>query len=181
MTSQTADAKLALTKRIKEVAYLTGEFTTRAGKKTNYYIDKYLFETQPDILNAIADQIITFLPDLNTFDCIAAPELGAVPLASVVSVKINKPFVIVRKAGKEYGTQRLIEGKIQAGDRAVLVEDVLTTGGAAIRAADILVEQNVIITKIIGVINRQEGAIENIQAKGWSVDWLITSDDLKAC
>ena len=174
--------KQQLTKRIKEVAFLTGEFTTRAGKKTDYYIDKYLFETQPDILDAIADQIITYLPDLNTFDCIGAPELGAVPLASVVSVKIKKPFVIVRKAGKEYGTQRLIEGTLKEGARVVLVEDVLTTGGAAIRAADVLVEEKkATIVKIIGVINRQEGAIENIKAKGWAVDWLITSDDLKAC
>ena len=180
MTEQTSE-KLALTKRIKEVAYLTGDFTTRAGKKTNYYIDKYLFETQPDILDAITDLIITFLPSSDAYDCIAAPELGAVPLASVLSVKVKKPYVIVRKAGKEYGTQRLIEGKITPGDRAVLVEDVLTTGGAAIRAADILVSEKVTITKIIGVINRQEGAIENIQAKGWDVNWLITSDDLKAC
>lgn len=173
--------KEQLTKRIKEVSFLTGQFTTRAGKQTDYYIDKYLFETQPDILDAITDHIIPLLPPLSDFDIIAAPELGAVPLASVLSVKINKPYVIVRKAGKEYGTQRLIEGGFQKGQRAVMVEDVLTTGGAAIRAAEILVEQQVSIVKIIGIINRQEGAIENIQSRNWAVEALITRDDLKAC
>lgn len=178
MSNQTKDY---LVKRIKEVAFLSGEFTTRAGKKTNYYIDKYLFETQPDILDEITNQIISKLPNLDTFDRIAAPELGAVPLAAVLSVKIKKPYVIVRKAEKEYGTQRLIEGTIQANERVILVEDVLTTGGAAIRAAEILMQHHVKIEKIIGVINREEGAIENIKAKGWLVDWLVTSTELKAC
>lgn len=170
-----------LIKRIKEVAFLTGEFTTRAGKKTNYYIDKYLFETQPDILDALTDHLLPLLPSATDYDIIAAPELGAVPLAAVLSVKTKKPYVIVRKAGKDYGTQRLIEGAHKPEQRAVMVEDVLTTGGAAIRAADILVKQNIQIVKILGIINRQEGAIENIHAKGWAVDALITRDDLLTC
>jgi orotate phosphoribosyltransferase len=170
-----------LIKRVKEVAFLTGEFTTRAGKKTDYYIDKYLLETQPDILDALTDALAARFPDSSTYDLIAAPELGAVPLASVLSIKLNKPFVIVKKGGKGYGTDKLIEGGFKAGQRSVLVEDVLTTGGAAMRAADILVENDISIVKVLGIINRQEGAIENIQAKGFEVEGLITADDLKAC
>ena len=74
---------------IKEVAFLEGEFTTRAGKKTNFYIDKYLFETQPKILEQVVDEIVSQLPPLDSFDRIAAPALGAVSLAAVLSLKIR--------------------------------------------------------------------------------------------
>ena len=175
----TLDSKLI--KRVKEVAFLEGDFVTRAGKKTSYYIDKYLLETQPDILDAITTEIANRLPDPDTYDIIAAPELGAVPLAAVLSVKAKKPYVIVRKASKEYGTAKLIEGGFEKGQRAVLVEDVLTTGGAAMRACEILLDNDISIVKLFGIINREEGAIENIQAKGWDVEALITTTDLKSC
>jgi orotate phosphoribosyltransferase len=170
-----------LIKRVKDVAFLTGDFTTRAGKKTDYYIDKYLLETKPDVLDALTSALAERFPDSSSYDLIAAPELGAVPLAAVLSIKLNKPFVIVRKGGKGYGTDKLIEGSFKAKQRAVLVEDVLTTGGAAMRAADILIDNDISIVKVLGIINRQEGAIENIQAKGFEVEGLITAAELKAC
>ncbi len=171
----------ALIQRVKDVAFLTGEFTTRAGKKTDYYIDKYLLETKPDVLDALTSALADRFPDPSSYDLIAAPELGAVPLASVLSIKLNKPFIIVRKSGKGYGTDKLIEGGFESKQRAVLVEDVLTTGGAAMRAADILIDNDISIVKVLGIINRQEGAIENIKAKGFEVEGLITAADLKAC
>jgi len=170
---------MSLAKRVKEVAYLTGEFTTRAGKKTDYYIDKYLFETTPDILDAITDEIVSRLPDPSTYDRIAAPELGAVPLAAVVSVKAQKPYVIVKKASKEYGTKKDIEGKYEAGEKMVVLEDVLTTGGAVLRACEILKNNNIEIVDIIGVINREEGAMENIAEAGFTGQALITTTDLR--
>lgn len=151
---------------LKSVAYLEGEFVTRAGKATNYYIDKYRFETQPDILLSIARHLSTLLPPSHEFDCIAAPELGAVSIAAVLSVTVGKPFVIVRKQSKEYGTQRMIEGVYSKGQRMVIVEDILTTGGAALKAFEILKSEGVVVSHIIGVINREEGAFENIKNAG---------------
>ena len=170
--------KDSLLKEIKRTAYLNGEFTTRAGKKTNYYIDKYLFQTIPNILDPLTDELCKLLPDSDQYDRIAAPELGAVALASVLSIKAKKPFLIVRKQGKGYGTDNLIEGKFAKDERIVLVEDVLTTGGAAIKAADILEDNKMKIIEIIGVINREEGAIENINNKGWKANSLITATQL---
>jgi len=165
---------------VKESAFLTGEFTTRAGKKTDYYIDKYLFETTPKVLDAVTTALVDLLPEPNTYDRLAAPELGGVALAAALSIKVDKPFVIVRKGSKAYGTQKLIEGKINKGEKIVLIEDVLTTAGAALQACDVLLEEGCEIKEIIGVINREEGAMENIAARGLSGKALITTTDLKA-
>lgn len=172
---------LELIRRIKEVAFLEGDFTTRSGKKTNYYIDKYLFETEPDILEALAQELANRFPSPSTYDRIAAPALGAVPLASVLATKVNKPFVIVRKETKGYGTENRIEGHYNKNDRMIMVEDVLTTGGAAISAGEALEANGVTLLKVFGIINREEGAIENIKKKGWQVEGLITTTDLKQC
>lgn len=172
---------LALCKQIKAAAFLEGEFTTRAGKKTSYYIDKYLFETKPEILDPLADALATLFPASDTYDRIGAPELGAVPIAALLSVKLKKPFIIVRKNPKEYGTTNLLEGEARKGERVVVVEDILTTGGAVLKACKGLEDNGLIITQIIGIINREEGAFENIKNAGHTVIALFTSSDLKAC
>ena len=164
---------------LKAAAYLEGEFVTRAGKKTSYYIDKYLFETKPHILEPLADAITALLPDPSTYDRLAAPELGAVPIASLVSVKAKKPFVIVRKAMKDYGTKRPIEGEYHEGERVVVLEDVLTTAGAVLQACDHLREANLEIVEVIGIINREEGAAENLSAAGLSFKAFVTANELK--
>ena len=174
-------ASLDLVRRIKAAAYLEGEFVTRAGKKTNYYVDKYLFSTDPYILEPLAKALASLLPDAGTYDRIAAPELGAVALAAAVSLVAKKPFVIVRKADKGYGTNKMMEGTISAGERVVVLEDVITTGGAVLKACDVLKDNAIKIVKLIGVINREEGGIENIQAQGYAVEALITTTDLRAC
>jgi len=156
-----------LLQKVKEKAYLTGEFTTRAGKKTSYYFDKYLMETDPQLLGPICEKIVELLPE--DLDQIAAPELGAVALAAVVSVMVKKPFIIVRKETKGYGTKKLLEGQYEKGQKVVILEDVLTTGGAAIRAADILIEEGLQVSEIIGVVNREEGAKEAIHQRGWQM------------
>ena len=171
----------SLLKAIKAVAYLEGDFVTRAGNRTAYYIDKYLFETQPDILSALADSLMSLLPPLTDFDRLAAPELGAVSIAAVLSVRCNKPFVIVKKQPKDYGTQRMIEGQFSPGDRMVIIEDILTTGGAALRALDVLRTERMVVSHIIGVINREEGAFENIVAAGVIPSALFSTTDLKTC
>lgn len=167
----------ALLGRIKSLSYLEGDFTTRAGKKTSYYIDKYLFETQPDILAALAHEFAPLIP--KSCSLIAAPELGAVSIAAVLSTVVGIPFVIVRKETKSYGTQRLLEGRFSPSDRVVIVEDVLTTGGAALRSADILRGEGLDVSHIIGVINREEGAFDNIKAAGITPLALFTATELR--
>ncbi len=163
---------------ILEVAYLKGDFTLRSGLKSNYYLDKYLFSTQPHILKAIAEHLPSKLPDLATFQKIAAPELGAVALAAALSLQISKPFVIVRKGAKDYGTSKSIEGIIHAGESVVMIEDILTTAGAAIEAAKKLRDHGITVLKIVGIIDREQGAIENGKKEGFVIDALFTKTSL---
>jgi orotate phosphoribosyltransferase len=135
-----------------------------SGARSDYYLDKYRFETRPDLLRRIAAALAGLLPA--GIDRIAGPELGAVALAAAVSLETGRPFVIVRKAAKGYSTERLVEGELAPGDRIALLEDVLTTGAQAIRAADRLREAGAEVVAILGVVDRQEGAAEACAAAG---------------
>jgi orotate phosphoribosyltransferase len=165
-----------LAKRIADVALLRGEFTLRSGRKSNYYLDKYLFETQPDILKALGDLFAQKVgPQV---DRIAGAELGAVALAGVTSMAAGKPFVIIRNQKKDYGTSKLIEGKLQPGETVMIVEDVLTTGGQVLEAAKTLKDAGAKIDKIVAVIDRMEGARSNIESAGYIFEALFTTKDL---
>lgn len=165
-----------LLSRIKTLAYLEGDFVTRSGKQTSYYIDKYRFGTQPDVLSDLAEALAEFLPPCTL---LAAPELGAVSIVSVLSTVVKKPFVIVRKEAKGYGTQRLLEGVYSPTDTVVIIEDILTTGGAALRSAEVLRAAGMTVTHIVGVVNREEGAFEAIRAANIVPLALFTATQLR--
>jgi len=165
-----------LARRIREVAYLEGEFTLRSGQKSNYYLDKYRFETQPDILKALGALLAEHvLPETSV---IAGAELGGVALAAAVSMASNRPFVIVRNAKKDYGTGNVVEGAVAEADRVLLVEDVATTGGQVLEAANVLVGLGAAVEKIVAVVDRGQGAGDNIQRAGFAFDALFGLSDL---
>ena len=166
----------ALAARIAEVSLLRGDFTLRSGRKSNYYLDKYRFETQGDILQALGKLFAEHVtPDV---DRIAGAELGAVPLAAVTAMATGKPCVYVRNQKKDYGTAKQVEGLLHAGERVLIVEDVLTTGGQVLEAAKVLETLGVTIVKIVAVIDREEGARQNIESAGYKFDALFTTTDL---
>ena len=168
--------KEQLAQRIAEVSLLRGEFTLRSGRKSNYYLDKYLFETQPDVLTELGKMFAARVtPDV---DRIAGAELGAVALAAATSIACGKPFVIIRNQKKDYGTSKLVEGRIEKGERVMIVEDVLTTGGQVIEAAKSIRDVDGVVVKIVAVIDRMEGARQNIEAAGYSFESLFTTKDL---
>ncbi len=168
--------KAELARRIKEVAYLEGDFLLRSGRRSKYYLDKYLFETEPEILaelgRRLADRVGAHV------DKIAGAELGAVPLAAATSMACGKPYVIVRNKKKDYGTSKPIEGRLEKGDVVLLVEDVVTTGGQLLEAAKTLEEAGAKIERIVAVIDRGEGGRENIEAAGHSFESILTKSDL---
>lgn len=166
----------ALAKRVKEASYLEGDFLLRSGKRSKYYMDKYLFETQPDILAALGSRFAARRGPATTL--IAGAELGGVALAAAVSLASGLPFVIVRNSKKDYGTSKMIEGKISAGDRVLLVEDIATTGGQVLEAAKILTDAGAVVEKIVAVIDRLEGARANIEAAGYIFESILTKTDL---
>ena len=164
-----------LASRIKQAAFLEGDFVLRSGKRSKYYLDKYLFETQPDILAELGRRLAEHAADV---DLIAGPELGAVALAAATSMACGKPFAIVRKAAKDYATGKLIEGTPVAGKRVLLVEDVGTTAGAALEAAKTLTAAGATIARICFVIDRMEGARENVELSGFEFRALVSRKDM---
>ncbi len=165
-----------LAKRIREAAYLEGDFTLRSGRKSKYYLDKYLFETQPDILKALGEMFAEYVTAATTL--IAGAELGGVALAAAVSLASGKPFVIIRNAKKGYGTDKPFEGRLTHRDRVLLVEDIATTGGQVLEAAKLIREIGATVERIVAVIDRQEGARENIESAGLGFASLFNKTDL---
>ena len=165
-----------LLKRIKETAYLEGDFTLRSGKRSKYYLDKYLFETCPDILKTLGDEFAKYVTKDVTL--IAGAELGGVALAAVTAIATGKNWVIVRNSKKAYATGKMIEGVIKPDDVVLLVEDVATTGGQVLEAAKVITEAGAKVKKIVAVVDRKQGAMENITAAGYKFESIFTKDDL---
>jgi orotate phosphoribosyltransferase len=165
-----------LIKRIKETAYLEGDFVLRSGKRSKYYLDKYLFETCPDILKALGQEFAKHVTDDVTL--IAGAELGGVALAAATAMETGKNWVIVRNSKKGYGTGKLIEGALKAGDVVLLVEDIATTGGQVLEAAKVITDAGAKVEKIVCVIDRRQDAEENITAAGYKFESILTKDDL---
>jgi orotate phosphoribosyltransferase len=143
---------------IVEHAYLEGDFVLRSGRRSRYYLDKYRFETRPELLEAlgarIAGAVAEAEPDATR---LAGPELGAVALVAAASLHSRLPFVIVRKQEKDYGTAKRLEGEFEPGERVCLVEDVVTSGGAAIQAVDALRDGGLDCRTAVCVVDREEG------------------------
>lgn len=169
------DAELALA--LKEAALLEGDFTLRSGRKSKYYLDKYLFETRPELLRELGKRFAEFVGD--EIDRIAGAELGGIALAAATSLETGKPFVIVRNSKKaDYGTGKLIEGKLEKGERVLLVEDICTSGGQAIEAMKTLAAAGATVDRVVVVIDRQEGGREKIEESGFACGALFTTEDL---
>jgi orotate phosphoribosyltransferase len=168
----------ALGRDLVAAAVLRGSFRLRSGAQSSYYIDKYLFTTQPNLLRRIAAELALLLPE--GVQRLAGPVLGAVPLVTAVSLQTGVPSVIVRvDKPKEYGTARRFEGTLHAGERVVLVEDVVTTGGAALAALDVLREAGADVLGAVVVVDREEGGREAFAAAGVPLQALFTKSELR--
>jgi orotate phosphoribosyltransferase len=136
---------------------LEGDFLLSSGERSRFYVDKYLFSTEPALLGELARALAGELPD--GVDRLAGVELGAVPLATAVALETGLPFVIVRKEAKGHGASagRSFEGRLLSGERVALVEDVVTTGTQALKAAGALEEAGVEVVEVVAVLDRREG------------------------
>ncbi|HEX2377447.1 MAG TPA: orotate phosphoribosyltransferase [Gaiellales bacterium] len=168
-----------LGRRLLDRAYLEGDFLLRSGRRSRYYLDKYRFETEPALLAGLGREIAALQREhAPEAELLAGPELGAVPLAAATSMEAGLPFVIVRKAAKDYGTANRLEGVYAAGQRVCVVEDVVTSGGALLDAVAALREAELDVCAAICVVDREEGGAEAIAAAGVAFHPLFTSSDL---
>ena len=167
-----------LARRIFDTAHITGTFTLRSGVVSNEYFDKYLFEAEPALLRDIAEALAPMVPA--DVDALAGLELGGVPIATMLSQVTGLPCRFVRKQAKEYGTCRLAEGGDIEGERLLIVEDVITSGGAVIDAVRELRARGAVVERGVCVIDRESGGLANLAELGLAVQPLFTMTELKA-
>ena len=167
----------ALARRIHDRAHLEGQFRLRSGEVSREYFDKYLFESDPELLRAVSEALVSLLP--SDVDAVAGLELGGIPLATMVSQLSGLPALFVRKAAKGYGTCRLAEGGEVAGRRLVVIEDVVTSGGQLIESCAALRERAADIVGVLCVIDRDAGGADNLAAHGLELRSMFTMSRLR--
>ena len=166
---------------IREAALLHGDFVLRSGRRSSYYLDKYRLGTRPELLRALGAALARIASEHDPAAVrLAAPELGAVPLAAAAALAAEIPFVIVRKEAKEYGTANRIEGAFAPGERACLVEDIVTSGGAAIDAVRALRQAGIVVEAAVCVVEREEGGLAALAAEGVRLRPLFRASDIRA-
>jgi orotate phosphoribosyltransferase len=164
---------------VREHAYLEGDFVLRSGKRSRYYLDKYRFETRPEILGPLGDRIAAEVAE-HAADAtrLAGPELGAVALAAAAALASGLPFLIVRKEAKGYGTSNRIEGAYESGETVCVVEDVVTSGGALLESVDALRDAGLIVRDAVCVVDREEGGVEALARRDVSLRSLFTASEI---
>jgi orotate phosphoribosyltransferase len=150
MTGVSTDETLAAD--IDARCRLTGTFTLRSGQVADTYFDKYLFESDPELLKRVATQMVDLLPA--DTELLGGLELGGIPIATMVAQLTGLPALFVRKKAKEYGTCKLAEGPDVAGRRITIIEDVVTTGGAVRDATRELRAAGAVVETVVCAIDR---------------------------
>ncbi|MFH0917161.1 MAG: orotate phosphoribosyltransferase [bacterium] len=174
--------KASLGKLLLATAYLEGDFVLRSGRRSKYYLDKYLFETEPEVLRGIVHEMAMMIRNQlasgEEYERLAAPELGGVVLGAGLSLELGLPLLLVRKLSKDYGTSKRIEGRYAPGEKVALIEDIVTSAGAAIMAADALREAGIVVKDLYCVVDREEGGVEAATTAGLILRPLFTSSEL---
>ena len=168
-----------LGRRLVEVALLEGDFTLRSGRRSRWYLDKYRFETDPELLRALGDRLAAAIRAAEPGGTrIAGPALGAVALAASAAMASGLPFIIVRGETKEYATGNRIEGPHEPGELVCLVEDVVTSGGALCEAVEAVRAAGLVVRHAVCVVDREEGGADALARVGVRLAALYRAGDL---
>jgi orotate phosphoribosyltransferase len=170
---------LQLRDALVEHAYLEGDFVLSSGRRSRYYLDKFRFETRPELLRALGERIATAVAEVEPdAQRLAGPELGAVALTASASLASDLPFLIVRKQPKEHGTGNRLEGEFSEGDLTCLVEDIVTLGGEACKAVEALREAGLECRTAVCVVDREEGGADALARLGVRLRPLFRASEL---
>ncbi len=167
----------SLTTEIKHYAKLKGQFTLRSGKVSDTYFDKYQFEAQPALLLSIAKELAALVPEGT--EVLAGLEMGGIPVVTMLSQVTGIPAAFIRKQPKDYGTCRYAEGASLIGKRFVLVEDVVSSGGAILDALQMLKDDGLVPTAALCVIDRETGGAEALSKVGLPLRALLTFSEIE--
>ncbi len=160
-------------------ALMYGDFTLASGKKSEYYIDIKKASTDPYVLETIADEMAREIQLRGLeVDKIAGVVLGSIPLAVALSLRTKIPYIMVRREKKDHGTQKMIEGSLAAGEKVLMVEDVVTSAGSVLEAIGIVRAAGGAVSEVLCVVNRQEGGEQKLNDIGVRLSALVTAEDI---
>ena len=137
-----------------------GNFTLASGKNSSYYVDLRLIPSYPHQFRKMIKNLQNLIVEktgLNDFDCLASVPTGGLVVTSALAIEIIKPLIYVRSKPKEHGTTKSIEGKISAGMKVVMIDDVMTTGTSVLNGINQLKEAELLVSDLYVIINRLEG------------------------
>jgi orotate phosphoribosyltransferase len=161
-----------------------GPFKLASGAMSDYYLDLKPTTFSPEGLSLIADIVYAMLRDDADVDAIGGLELGAVPIINAVSMRSwpERPIdgFVVRKERKGHGTDQQIDGNFRPHSTVILIEDVTTRGGSVMQAVRAVRARGGIVKKIISIVDRQEGAAENLRKEGIGLDAIYVASELLA-
>lgn len=154
-----------------------GEFTLKSGKTSKIYLDLRQIVSYPEILRSVADAMWAKIQGCK-IDLICGVPYTALPVATCLSLDHNIPMVMRRKEKKGYGTKQQVEGKFQAGQTCLIVEDVITTGGSILETAEDLEDLGLKINDLVILIDREQGGRENLTQKNYTVHAVFTLSEI---
>jgi orotate phosphoribosyltransferase len=178
------EAREELRQLIKSQSLLFGDFTLASGQKSNFFLDlkKTMFHPQGAAL--AAEIILDMIRDDTDVEYVGGLEIGAIPIAVAVAARSwpQRPIkaFFVRKAVKDHGAAKLIDGQFRPGAPVILFEDVITTGGSVMKAVQAVRDQGCRVKKILTIVDRLEGATENLKREGLELVSIFTMDELRA-
>jgi len=146
-----------------------GNFTLASGKNSSYYVDLRLIPSYPHQFRKMIKNLQNLIIEktgLDDFDCLASVPTGGLVVTSALAIEIVKPLIYVRSKPKEHGTTKSIEGKISAGMKVVMVDDVMTTGTSVLNGINQLKEAELLVSDLYVIINRLEGGDKTLSDIG---------------
>ncbi len=157
----------ALIELIRDRALKFGDFTLVSGKKSTYYLDGKQITLHAAGLRLVSEGLLDLLADLE-FDAVGGMSIGADPIiGGMLTVAAERSLdlvgVMVRKEAKGHGTGQAIEGPLQPGMKVIVFDDVVTTGGSALKAAQQIQEFGCEVVSMVGVIDRMQGGAQNFE------------------
>ena len=169
-----------LVRLLAERSARRGEFTLASGRRSTLYVDARLTTMSPDGLTLVGPAGLQALDDAAwRVDAVGGLTLGADPV-SYASALAGRPIraFTVRKEAKQHGTGRLIEGPFREGDRVAVIEDVITTGGSALRAVEAIRAAGGEVAGVLALVDREEGGREALEDAGLRVLSLVRASEI---